>query len=356
MSRERGPDQGSEPTVEPSPVRRAQSAPPDRWADVVVPGELPDEMTAVRIHRYGAPPEVERLALPEPGEGELLVKIAASIVSHFDLTVAAGDFVVRPELPYTPGIEGSGRVVRVGEGVDPSAVAIGAPVRLHGGGLGAARPGTWADYAVVPATAAHGVPRALAPDIAAACGSVALTAWVALFEVGSFIRGERLGVSGATGAVGSLVVQLALRHGAAGVVAFLRSKASEQRLVPGVDAVVDPADAGASVDLLVDTVGGALLPSRVATVKPGGRAVLVGYTAGEEVRLTVPDLLARDVSLLPVNMMRRRQPEELASDLVAQFATGELHVGTNVFQAKDFPAAVTELWEGRSVGRTVVVW
>lgn len=328
----------------------------DSWGRAVLPGDLPEEMTAVRVHRFGTHPEVDRVPVPPVAEGEVLVKMAASVVSHHDLTVAGGDFAVRPALPYTPGLEGAGRVVRLGEGVDPAVVSLGSPVRLYGGGLGATRPGTWAEYVVVPARVLVDVPPTLRPEVAAACGSVALTAWVALFEVGDVQPDERLAVSGATGAVGSVVVQLALQHGVEGVTAFLRSKERERDLPPGVDVVIGDAAAEPRPDLLVDTVGGALLPARVAMVKAGGRAVLVGYTAGNQASFDIPNLLAADVSLRPLNMMRRRPPRDLEVRLIDQFAAGELKVATRVFEAREFATAVACLQSGGSGGRTVVRW
>ena len=327
----------------------------DRWASIELPDELPAEMTAMRIHRFGAGPQVDRLPMPHVGEGEVLVRMGASVVSHHDLTVAGGEFAVRPALPYTPGLEGAGRIVRLGHGVDPQAIAPGSPVRLYGGGLGATRPGTWAEYVAVPERVALRVSGSLDPVTAAACGSVALTAWVGTFEVGAVRPEERIGVSGATGAVGSLVVQLAAKHGVGGIVAWVRSKEKARHLPPGVEVVVGDAEVE-PVDLLVDTIGGPLLPDRVAAVRAGGRAVLVGYTAGEQVCFSLPDILARDVSLLPLNMMRRRPPRELEARLVDQFAAGELRVATEVVDARDLDAAIARLRSGAPAGRVVVAW
>jgi len=327
----------------------------DHWPSVELSDELPEEMVTARIHRFRSPPQVDHLPMPHVGEGDLLVKMAASVVSHHDLTVAGGEFAIRPALPYTPGLEGAGRIVRLGHGVDADAFALGSPVRLYGGGLGATRPGTWAQYVVVPERAALSISGSLGPVMAAACGSVALTAWVATFEVGGVHPGERIAVAGATGAVGSLVVQLAAQHGVDGVVALVRSAEKARHLPAGVEVVVGDAQVE-PVDLLVDTIGGELLPERIGAVRAGGRAVLVGYTAGERVCLSIPDLLARDVSLLPLNMMRRRPSRELESRLVEKFAAGELQVATDVVEARDFVAAVLRLQSGASAGRMVVIW
>ena len=89
-------------------------------------------------------------------------------------------------------------------------------------------------------------------------------------------------MTGASGAVGSLVVQLALDAGAEVVT-----------------------EAGEQVTLLVDTVGGSVLAAALPGVAPGGRAVLVGYTAGNTLALDIAHFLQRDVALLPLNMFRR---------------------------------------------------
>lgn len=91
-----------------------ESLPAERWTGTAPPDEPALEMTAMRIHRFGEPPRPDRLPVPHVGEDEVLVKMAATVVSHHDLTVAGGEFAVRPTLPYTPGLEGAGRVVLVG--------------------------------------------------------------------------------------------------------------------------------------------------------------------------------------------------------------------------------------------------
>lgn len=325
------------------------------WGDSVVPSSLPDRMRALRIHRYGALPEWDELPLPQVGPGDVLVKLAASVVSHHDLTVAGGEFAIRPPLPYTPGLEGAGRIAGVGEGVELGGFAIGAPVRVYGGGLGAARPGTWAEYLVAGTGVASPVSDVLSPAIAAACGSVALTAWTAAIDRGGLQIGERIGVTGATGAVGSLVVQLAALHGVKGIVGWVRSPDRARLLPPSIEVIISGGPVE-PVDLLVDTVGGPSLADRLSAVRRGGRAVLVGYTAGESACFSLPNLMAADVSLLPLNMMRRRPSRELELSLLEKFVTGQLKVETEVVMAGDAVPAIARLRSGAVSGRLVFAW
>lgn len=283
-------------------------------------------MRAIRVHSFGQPPRVEEIADPEPAAGEVLVRLEATVIGHHDLGVAAGTLPLAQPLPYVPGLEGAGRL------------DDGTLVRVFGGGLGTTRQGTWAERVAAPAAAVVPVPQSLPPEVAAACGSSANTAWAALNDVGRVRDGESVGVTGATGAVGSLVVQLA---GDRRVVAWSRGRDE------------DPDE---PVDLLVDTVGGPDLPRRLRSVRPGGRAVLVGYTAGERVELDLPALMHGDVTLLPLNMRRRRVPPEVAAGLLEDVAAGRLTVRTDVVTLDELEQGIERLRAGRAAGRLVLRW
>jgi len=304
-------------------------------------------MTALRVHAFGAAPHAEEMPVPVPGAGEALVRMTASVVSHHDLGVVAGTLPHAPP-PFTPGLEGAGIVAALGEGVDAPELAAGTSVRLVTRGQAG---GTWAEYAVAPARALVPVPGGLDAVVAAACGTVSAAAWAALERAG-LEAGESVGVTGATGAVGSLVVQLARRRGVARVGAWTRAPTA---LPEDVEHAAEDASAE-PVDALVDTVGGALLPQRLRAVRPGGRAVLVGYTAGEQVSLELPELMVLDVALLPLNMMRVRVPREVAVGLLEDFAAGRLRLATDVVGLDGLEAAVERLRTGRAGGRVVLRW
>jgi NADPH:quinone reductase len=304
-------------------------------------------MTALRVQALGEGARPVHVPVPRPGEGEALVRMTASAVGHHDLGVIEETLPHAPP-PFTPGLEGAGVVAALGDGVDEGAPAVGTPVRFVTRGHAH---GTWAEYVVVPARALLPVPAALDPAVAAACGTVSAAAWAALERAG-LEDGENLGVTGATGAVGSLVMQLAARRGVTRVVAWTRSPAA---LPAGVELAEDEGPVE-PVDALVDTVGGELLPRRLRSVRPGGRAVLVGYTAGEHICLELPALMVLDVDLLPLNMMRRRVPREVALALLDDFAAGTLVLATDVVGLEGLDAAVERLRQGRAKGRVVLRW
>lgn len=333
---------------------------------------LPQTMPAVRVHEFGMPPRLDDIAVPSVGPGELLVAVEAAVVSHLDATIAGGEFPMRPQLPYIPGVEGAGRVVAVGPDLVPeefgldgagAAESAGALVRLYGAALGVRRPGTWAKYVVVPAASVYRVPAGLDVLQAAAIGSSAMTAWASLFDVGGFTPDQNLGVTGATGAVGSLVLALARQHGAQQVRGFTRSvKQGQFSDGPGsgpLEPLVEGEDEQrrGSLDVLVDTIGGEGLAERVHWVRAGGSVVLVGYTAGEKVTVDLPALMAADVRLLPVNMMRRSASLPGRFDeLLASAASGAISVPVEQIDAADIPAALGRLHGGDHRGRLVATW
>ena len=182
------------------------------------------------------------------------------------------------------------------------------------------------------------MPQTLAPEVAAACGSVANTAWAALFDVGRVWEDEVVGVTGATGAVGSLVVQLARDHR---VVTWSRHH---------------PENPDEQVDLLIDTVGGPDLPQRLQAVRPGGRAVLVGYTAGDRLELELPALMHMDVSLVPLNMRRHRVRALVTQRLIEDFAAGRLTMRVDMVDLDNVHSGIERLQAGRANGRLVLRW
>lgn len=168
-------------------------------------------------------------------------------------------------------------------------------------------------------------------------------------------------VTGAAGGVGSVAVQLAVRAGAR-VIGLV---SSDQRvpLVPRGGEVVSAQDAervaelagDPVVTLMVDTVGGAELAERLTWVRPGGRVAVVGYTAGASATLDLPNWLLGDVSVLPVNMLRRATEGDAAvADLVRLLVAGELRVAVETFAMSDGAAAVDRLTSGEMRGKAVL--
>lgn len=313
-------------------------------------------MRALRIHDWGTPPVVEDVPEPVRREGEVLVEVQAAALAHLDLTVASGSFDMRPELPYTGGVEGSGVVLEADD------LAPGTQVMLRGGGLGLLRDGTWQERLSVPRKAVTVLDHELPPAVAATFFVPTTTAAVALHDVAGLAADEHVAVVGAAGAVGASVVQQALRAGAQ-VVGLVTNEDQRGDVPEGAEAVVLDEEFVASwaaerpFTLLVDTLGGDGLARRSAWVRAGGRAVIIGYVAGTSVTLDLPNWLLGDVALLPVNMIRKeRRARELMPDMVERLASGDLEVRVETVSLPDAPDALARMSRGRVRGRAVVIF
>jgi NADPH2:quinone reductase len=288
-------------------------------------------MKAVRVHAWGEPPQLEELPEPQGGSGRSLVRMHAATVGHIDRTVWSGLFLRHPPLPYVPGVEAAG-VVMASERFAP-----GTRVWMRGAGLGILRDGTWREVIEVADDALGELPEAVPFALGSAFFSPCTSAWVALHEVGKLQPGERVLVSGASGAVGSIAVQLA-REAGAQVEAF---DASQQ--------------AQPEADLLLDMVGGEVLPRALRGVKPGGRAVLVGYAGGTETKLDLPELLQRDIALLPLNIIRREAAARAAApQLLQRIADGRLKLAVREFSLAQAAEALQWIATRGHGGRAVV--
>lgn len=312
-------------------------------------------MRAARFHAWGQPPVLDEIPEPVRGDGQVLVEVLAGAVAHLDVTIAGGEFGMRPDLPYVGGVEGAGVVLEAdpGSGLEP-----GCQVMLRGGGLGLLRDGTWTERVSVPAKAVTRLHHELPPEVAATFFVPATTAYVALHDVARLAEGEEVIVVGAAGAVGSMVAQQALAAGAKviGVVGREDQLAEvPDRVEPVWSQATEELAKRRSASLIVDTLGGAGLIERTRWARPGGRAVVIGYVTGTEARIDLPSWLLDDVALLPVNMIRQeRRAREVAGGLVQRLAAGELSVPVQRFDLAEAALALGRLRAGTIRGRAVV--
>ena len=324
---------------------------------------MSDTMKAFQIQAWGEPPRLQRIPVPAPVPGETLVKVEAAAVTHLDLTVASGDFIMKPVLPYVGGVEGAGVVV------SSDRFAPGTNVTIRGGGLGTVRDGTWSEYVTVPDEAL--APTPLSPELAATSFDPLTTSYVALHEVGRLgswpVHGVRAAsdevviVAGAAGAVGSVAVQLALRAGAR--VIGLVSRPERAADVPADAEVVTLADhdrlaqlkAERPATLLVDTWGGTELTARGGWVRPGGRTLVIGYVQGATVPIDIPNWMFDDVALLPVNMLQRHDSaRRVIDEVTALLAGGELTLRVTSFPMVADSPVFDLLAHGRIDGRACI--
>ena len=310
-------------------------------------------MKAMRVHVLGDPPRLDEVDAPRPAPDRTIVEMQAATVGHIDRTVSSGAFLHHPPLPYIPGVEAAG-IVRSSE-----RFAAGERVWMRGRGLGIRSNGTWCELIDAPDEAVEKLPDAIAMTLGSAFFSPCTSAWVAIHDVARLQPGEQLLVTGASGAVGSITVQLALAMGAR-VYAVVRDAAQAQQLPAGAAPVFADhlGDSGfaSAFDVLIDTAGGPMLEAALPCIAPGGKAVLVGYTAGHAVALDLPTVLQRDVALLPLNMMRREAAGRAAvPELLQRLGDGRLRLDVTTFALHEAGAALEWIAQRGHRGRAVLV-
>lgn len=232
-------------------------------------------MQALVLQRYNGPLELTELSRPEPGAGQVLVRIAASGLNPLDTKIRAGGAAhARHPLPLVPGIDMAGVVEAVGAGV----IAFRPGDEVYGmtGGVGGIQ-GSLAQYAAVDAALLARKPSNLSMREAAALPLAFITAYSGIVDRARVQAGQTVLVQGGAGGVGYVAVQLARSLGAA-VSATVSARDIEivERLgVAAIDYRAQTVEqyAGAGFDVVVDTVGGATLDASFAAVKHFGHVV-----------------------------------------------------------------------------------
>ena len=230
-------------------------------------------MKASRVHQFGSPEVIafEDVERPEPGEGEVLVRVAAAGVGPWDGWIRAGKSVLPQPLPLTLGSDLSGTV----EAAGPGATGF-APGDEVFGVTNARFTGAYAEYALASAAMIARKPGRISHVEAASLPVVAVTAWQALFEQTQLGRTQTVLVLGGAGSVGAYAVQIAHRAGArviatasADDLAYLRSLGADEA-VDRKDRLEDRVE---PVDAVIDLVGGEAQSRSFAVLKRGGRLV-----------------------------------------------------------------------------------
>ena len=233
-------------------------------------------MNAIRIHNYGGPEVLryEEAPRPQPGKGEVLIRVHAAGVNPLDCKVRAGQLkkIIEHKLPLIPGWDVSGVVEEVGP--DVSQFKIGDDVFAM---ADPTRDGAYADYVVVREPAVAIKPKSLHHVRAAAVPVSALTAWRSLFDLGHLQSGQRILIHGASSGVGHFAVQLAKSKGAH-VIAAGSTKNQELLRKLGADETIDCTSqrfeaVAHKIDIVLDTIGGETQERSWRVLKPGGALI-----------------------------------------------------------------------------------
>src|SRR6476469_7316682 len=295
-------------------------------------------MRAWRTHEYGRPTEVLKLdtvAVPSPEAGEVRVRVQAIPFNLNDLErITGGNMMVRPELPYSPGMEVMGIVDACGDGVAEwhGRRVVATTKGAHGG---------FAEYAICPVVSAFSMPDSIPLPGAAALYFPFHLAWLGLFDRAALQPGETVLIHAAAGGAGSAAVQLAA-HAGARVFATAGTEAKVQLCHDlGADVAINYNDAdfaevvlaetgNRGVDVVFDNVGESVFEKSLQCTAYNGRYLMMGFASNKLVA-DEPFVVPRRIALGNLKLcgvLLGYQPPAMAEMLKTamgwNFATAEL--------------------------------
>jgi NADPH:quinone reductase len=319
-------------------------------------------MRALQLQRISGPDGLQLVELPEPEAGEgVLIDVVTAGVSFPDLLLSHGQYQLKPELPFVPGVEVAGVVRAAPEGarVKPGDRAMGFSFTLGG----------FAEACVVAPELAFPIPPAWSFEQAAGVVMNYHTAHFALHRRGHLRDGETVVVHGAAGGVGTAAVQVAKGAGARVLAVVSDARKVETARQAGADHVlltqdwvagVREATDGRGADVVVDVVGGDVFDQSLKVLAPEGRLLVVGFAGGRIPTVTVNRLLLRNISVVGVawGAFLMHSPEvtaTIARELETLAARGFVRplVGT-VFPFEEGAKALRELESRQALGKVVL--
>ena len=308
-------------------------------------------MMALRAHARGGPEQLvyEQAPTPSAGPGEALIAVHAAAITFAELTWDL-EWTTRDgkdRTPVIPSHEMSGTVAGLGNGV--AGLAVGDEVI---GLVDFDRDGAAAEYVVMPAAGLAAKPRSLSHVAAATLPLAALTAWQALADHAALRAGEQVLVQGGAGGVGIFAVQLAAilgghvtATGRSADAGFVRDLGAERFISAEAGS---PSQAAPGFDVVIDTIGGAVLDGSYGLLRQGGRLVTLSAPPDQE--------RASRYKVHAMTFVVEQNPRELA-DLAEMAGTGRLRaVISQTFPLVEGRQAFESGREARRPGKTVLVF
>ncbi|MDX6698426.1 MAG: NADPH:quinone reductase [Solirubrobacteraceae bacterium] len=313
-------------------------------------------MRAIQMREFGGPEvlQLTDLPVPEPGPGEVLIRVSRAGMNYADTHQRTNDYLARHEVPMVPG----GEVAGVREDTGERVVALT--------GLGG-----YAEYATAPASNTFAIPEGVDDGTALALLLQGLTAWHLYRTCAHVAPGESVVVHSGAGGVGSLAVQLGRPMGAGRVIA---SASTEDKralaLELGADAVIDgdpsglrerieEANGGKPVDAVFEMSGGATFDESLAALAPFGRLVTYGISSREQNEVRTGSLMRNSRAVIGFWLMhclgRPDMVDAALADLFARVARGELraHVGAT-YPLSEAARAQVDMAQRRTTGKVLL--
>ena len=325
-------------------------------------------MKAIRANQWCEPSglKLEEIERPVPGAGEVLIKVEAAALNFPDVLMIKGTYQVKPELPFTPGLELAGTIEQVGDG--PNGFEPGMPV------LAQSNVGAFAEYAAVPHVAVRAIPGGMSVEEAAAFPLVYQTSYFGLAYRAQLQPGETVLVHSAAGGVGLAAVQIARALGAGKIIGTAGSDekldtirangadvAVNYQTEDFVDVVKRETD-GRGADVIYDPVGGPIAERSTKCIAFEGRLVIIGFTSGEFTTFRSNHILIKNYSVVGLHWGYYRQMnpgkiEQAWRELIDLYGQGGLKpvIGAR-YPFEKVADAMEHLASRKSVGKIILHW
>ena len=327
---------------------------------------LPETMEAAGFDAPGGPEvlRIERLPVPVPGPGEVLVRVAYAGVNRPDVIQRQGFYPPPPGASPIPGLEIAGDVVALGEGVDQPLLGQQVCALVSGGG--------YAEYCLAHAEHCLPVPAGLPLDMAAALPETLFTVWHNVFERGWAKEGETLLVHGGTSGIGSMAIMLGKAFGLTVIVTCGGADKCAAARVIGADHAIDykaqdfvaevaRITGGKGVELVLDMVAGDYVMRNLKCLADDGRHVTIAVQGGVRAEINMAEVMRRRLTLTGSTLRPRSAlfkallTQEIARVAWPLVEAGKLRpVMDRTFPLAEAAAAHARMEQGAHIGKIVL--
>lgn len=327
---------------------------------------LPSEMTAIVCDGAGGPDVLKpaRLPVPQPGPGQVLLKVAHAGVNRPDVMQRKGLYPPPPGAPATPGLEVAGTVVAIGEGVDRIMLDSRQCALVIGGG--------YAEYCLADVGHCLPVPESLSLAEAAAMPETLFTVWSNVFERGLAAEGDRLLVHGGTSGIGTMAIMLGRLFGVKVIVTCgSDEKCDAAREIGAAHAInyktqdfveeVQAITGGEGVDVVLDMVSGDYVARNIACMAEDGRHLTIAVMGGPKATIPMHKVMVKRLTLTGSTLRPRSAAfktavaDEIAKNVWDFVESGQLRpVMDASFPLTDAAAAHARMDGGDHIGKIVL--
>ena len=323
-------------------------------------------MKAIKVENPGKDYRlvVADIAMPQPKAGEVLIKVTAAGLNHADIIQAEGAYPPPPGAPDTLGLEVSGEIVELGDGVTNCRVGDKVCALLGGGG--------YAEFAAVSEKCVLPVPKGVSVQDAAALPEVHFTVWTNLMDAARLKAGESVLIHGGSSGIGTAAIQLCAARGhtvfatagskekCAACTALGAKRAINYREEDFVE-VVKNETGGRGVDVILDMVGGEYIQRNMSAAALWGRIVNIAYQSGMQANVNFAPMLMKRLSLLATTLRARSNDEKgairdaLLREVWPLIEAGKIKpVVDRVFPLADAQAAHARMKTSEHVGKILL--